>query len=81
MFGMITFSEIYAVPADHSLVLLRHSRRRRTQERGVAHEERDAVGRLVARYESWEDLRGRSSGYRKYDPDGRLLSSSDRLPG
>lgn len=78
---MITFSEIYAVPGDHSLVLLRHSGDAARRKEEWHHEERDAVGRLVARYESWEDAASRSSGYRKYDPAGRLLSASDRLPG
>ncbi len=78
---MITFTQIYAIPREHSLILLRHSGDGDTRPEEWHHEERDAGGRLVARYESWEDLAQRVSGYRKYDPTGRLLTASDRLPG
>jgi hypothetical protein len=79
--AMMTFTQIFAVPREHSLILLKHSGRGAAKREEWLHEERDAAGRLVARYESWEDLSRRSSGYRKYDPGGRLLSASDRLPG
>lgn len=78
---MITFIQIYAIPGEHSLILLRHSGDGARRMEEWHHEERDADGRLVARYESWEDVSRRSSGYRKYDPAGQLLSASDRLPG
>jgi hypothetical protein len=38
------------------------------------------MGRLIAHYESWEDLALQASGYRKLDPQGRLLSASHELP-
>lgn len=78
---MTSFVQIYAIPREHSLVLLRHSDHGDMRQEEWHHEERDADGCLVARYESWEDLSRRISGYRKYDPAGRLLSASDRLPG
>jgi hypothetical protein len=75
---MITFTQIFAVPREHSLTLLKYSGCRAAKREEWLHEERDGAGRLVARYESWEDLS--SSGYRKYDPSGQLLRVSDRLP-
>lgn len=78
---MMTFTHIYAIPRQHSLTLLRHFGDGNQVPEEWLHEERDADGRLVARYESWEDHSRRASGYRKYDSAGRLLSASDRLPG
>lgn len=78
---MITFAQIFAVPREHSLVLLRHSGDGNAPPEEWHHEERDAQGRLVARYESWEDLTRRTSGFRKYDAAGRLVEAGDRLPG
>jgi len=77
---MMTFTQIFAIPDGHSLVLVRHSGDSPRPEEWH-HEERDADGRLVACYESWEDRSRRISGFRKFDPAGRLLSASDRLPG
>jgi hypothetical protein len=77
---MFSFAQIFAVPRDHSLILLAHSGDGCRQPEEWRHEERDAAGRLVARYESWEDLVRRRSGYRKYDTLGRLVASSDNLP-
>jgi hypothetical protein len=76
---MISFCQIFAIPRGHSLVLLKHRVDRRGREEW-RHEERDPMGRLIAYYESWEDLARQASGYRKLDPQGRLLSASHELP-
>jgi len=81
------FEKIFGVADVHRLLAVR-SRSRDGSPSGNywEHEEYDGRGRLVARYESfneWEPLSGRTrSGWRKYDAKGRLLKSSDSFaPG
>ncbi len=69
------FEVVYDVPAAHTLVAVR-SRSRGGLERAEywMHEEYDEGGRLVARYESYEELgaaSARRSGWCKFDPDGQ----------
>jgi hypothetical protein len=79
-----SFEGIFAIDVAHRLVLIR-SRSRAGVVAGQfwTHNEYDAYGRLVARYESFEELnpatRSRRSGWSKYDQDGRLLESRDSL--
>lgn len=77
------FEAIFRVPSTHSLVLVRS----RGQGSPVAavdweHHEHNASGRLVARYESFEqvDAAGeRRSGWQKFAPDGQLLGEGNAL--
>lgn len=76
------FEAIFRVPPAHSLIAVR-SRSRAGMLAGTFwnHEEYDAAGRLVARYESFEESgllgRDRQGGWRKYDPDGRLVAKGE----
>ena len=69
------FEAIFGVAADHRLEQVR-SRSRGGALRGTFwnHEEYDADGRLVARYESFQELDSAAgtsrSGWVKYDADG-----------
>lgn len=76
------FEAVFGVPAAHRLVALR-SRSRGGPAAAISweHEEYDASGARIARYESFEETTaaGRRSGWRKYDPAGRLLASGQGL--
>jgi hypothetical protein len=78
----LNFETIFRVPPSHRLVAVR-SRSRAGIIAGTFwdHEEYDAGGRLVARYESFEEHhpRGeaRRSGWRKYDIVGRLVAEGE----
>ena len=80
------FEAIFQVPPTHRLVAVR-SRSRAGIVAGTFwdHEEYDAGGRLVARYESFEehDPRGgaQRSGWRKYDIVGRLVAEGELPAG
>ena len=75
---MPTFEKAFAVPAGHSLRLVRAATRGEARE--WEHEEYDARGALVAVYESWS--RGDASsaeargGFVKYSPQGWVLRRS-----
>ena len=81
----LNFEAIFRVSAAHRLVQVR-SRSRAGILSGTFwdHEEYDAAGRLVARYQSFEerDPHGgnRRSGWRKYDTIGRLVAEGDLPP-
>ena len=77
------FEVIFQVPATHRLLAVR-SRSRGGLIRGVywEHEEYDAGGRLVARYESFEEISAtgeRQSGWSKFDCAGQLVSKGTDL--
>ena len=78
----LNFEAIFRIPPTHRLIAVR-SRSRAGIVGGTFwdHEEYDALGRLVARYESFEeqDPRGvhRRSGWRKYDILGRLAAEGE----
>ena len=78
----LNFEAIFAVPPSHRLVAVR-SRSRAGIVAGTFwdHEEYDIGGRLIARYESFEEHRSRGearrSGWRKYDIVGRLIAEGD----
>jgi hypothetical protein len=82
----LNFEAIFQVPGTHRLVAVR-SRSRAGIAAGTFwdHEEYDAGGRLVARYESFEehDPRGEASrsGWRKYDIVGRLVAAGELPAG
>ena len=69
------FEAIFGVPPEHRLEQVR-SRSRAGLVRGTAweHEEYDPQGRLVARYESFQEVDAATgtarSGWVKYDADG-----------
>ena len=77
------FEDIFNVPIDHYLLAVR------SRSRGGAvvaefweHEEYDPSGRLLARYESYEEIgpEGLRHGcWRKFDPSGRLVRVGGRL--
>jgi hypothetical protein len=72
------FEAIFGVAADHRLDQVR-SRSRAGLVRGTfwEHEEHDPQGRLVARYESFEEVDAETgavrSGWVKYDADGWIV--------
>jgi hypothetical protein len=81
---MRCFEWTFRVPPYHRLQQVR-SRARAGVVRGVywEHEEYNPAGFLVARYESYEEIAEaapRRSGWRKFDPEGRLLARSEFLP-
>jgi hypothetical protein len=74
------FEAIYRVPATHRLVVVRY-RSRGGLERAEywLHQKYDPAGRLVARYESFDELNTggeRRSGWSKFDHTGHLVHQS-----
>ncbi len=77
------FEDIFNVAADHQLLPVR------SRSRGGAvvaefweHEEYDPSGRLLARYESYEEIGpegSRHGCWRKFDVSGRLVRVGGRL--
>ena len=82
---MKSFEARFEIAAGHRLVLIR-SRIRGGSARGEfwEHEELDARGALVARYESFTEVDpvtgAASSGWYRYDGDGFLIDRHDRIP-
>ena len=78
----LNFEAIFRIPPAHRLIAVR-SRSRAGIMAGTfwEHEEYDALGRLVARYESSEETtphsNARRSGWRKYDVVGRLVAEGE----
>ena len=78
----INFEAVFQVPPTHRLIQVR-SRSRAGIVAGTFwdHEEYDARGLLVARYESFEErsprLGARRAGWRKYDILGRLVAEGE----
>jgi hypothetical protein len=78
----LNFEAIFRIPATHRLIAVR-SRSRAGLVAGTFwdHEEYDALGRLVARYQSFEETNpqsnARRSGWRKYDVVGRLMAEGE----
>jgi hypothetical protein len=78
----LNFEAVLRIPATHRLVAVR-SRSRAGILAGTFwdHEEYDAGGRLIARYESFEETNAcgeyRRSGWRKYDLFGRLVAEGE----
>jgi hypothetical protein len=81
----MNFEAIFGVPPSHRLEQVRSRARAGAVDATFwAHEEYDASGRLVARYESFRESDVRTgalrSGWRKYAPTGVLLETSEALP-
>ena len=78
----LNFEAIFRVPAAHRLVQVR-SRSRAGIVTGTFwdHEEYDELGRLIARYESFDEAsprhETRRAGWRKYDLIGRLVAEGE----
>ena len=78
----LTFEAVFGVPPTHRLLAVR-SRSRAGIVAGTFwdHEEYDGLGRLVARYQSFDERDPQSgmrrSGWRKYDLLGRLVAEGD----
>ncbi len=77
------FEAVFQVPSTHRLLVVR-SRSRGGHVPGVywGHEEYCSAGRLLARYESFEEISAigeRRCGWRKFDTAGRLLCTGDDL--
>ncbi len=83
-FEMARFESIFGMPAGHVLKQTGFRSRRGDQDNSWTHEEFDATGRLVARYESWANTTffgsPVSEGWMKYDPAGVLVASGTELP-
>lgn len=76
----MTFEEIFKIPKAHTLKKVRE--KLKTFDDDWTHEEYDAEGHLIARYESWDSRAPRtehSSGWRKLSVDGTLLEEHDDL--
>ncbi|KTS20464.1 hypothetical protein NS228_09370 [Methylobacterium indicum] len=78
LFQPPVFETIFRTPVDHRLVI-RGSRSRGAPLDGVRwyHDEFDAAGALVARYETYDetDAAGEERcGWRRYDPAGRVAA-------
>lgn len=80
---MATFEEIFGIPRSHVLKTEFYSHAG-GQEEGWTHEEYDAEGRLIARYESWTHTTiygsPTSEGWKKFDLAGALIASGKGLP-
>lgn len=78
----LTFEAVFGVPPTHRLLAVR-SRSRAGIVAGTFwdHEEYDGLGRLVARYQSFDERDPQSgmrrSGWRKYDLLGRLVTEGN----
>ncbi|WP_245447634.1 hypothetical protein [Methylobacterium sp. 17Sr1-1] len=78
LFQPPVFETIFRIPVEHRLVI-RGSRSRGAPTDGVCwyHDEFDAAGTLVARYETYDEIDddGRARcGWRRYDAAGRLVA-------
>ena len=82
----LNFEAVFGVPPMHRLIPVR-SRTRAGVVTGTHwdHEEYDGLGRLVARYQSFEERNpqtgARRSGWRKCDIFGRLVTEGELPPG
>ncbi len=75
---MATFEQIFKIKEGHALKEVRF--RQGNYDDHWEHEERNAEGEFVARYESWDHMPPRQPhkvGWRKFSPDGRLLEEHD----
>jgi hypothetical protein len=77
------FEAVFHIPATHQLVLVR-SRSQGCPLSAICweHDEYDALGRLVARYRSFEQVNpaGKTQrGWRRFDSHGHLVSEEDDL--
>lgn len=78
----LNFEAVFRIPPAHRLIVVR-SRGRAGIVAGTFwdHEEYDAMGRLVARYESFEETNphgdARRTGWRKYNVVGRLVAEGE----
>ncbi len=77
------FEAVFQVPSTHRLLLVR-SRSRGGLDPGVywGHEEYCSAGRLLARYECFEEVSAageRRCGWRKFDETGQLICTGDDL--
>jgi hypothetical protein len=82
---MRSFESLYRVPATHRLVPVRsRSRGGNVPATYWEHEEYDASGRLIARYESYVEsasgVDGGRSGWCKYNARGVLVDRRAGLP-
>jgi hypothetical protein len=82
---MQSFEALYHVPIMHRLIPVRsRSRGGRMPATYWEHEEYDARGRLIARYESYIESRPSEgearSGWRKYSAAGHLIGQDTTLP-
>ncbi|TGD93893.1 hypothetical protein [Methylobacterium nonmethylotrophicum] len=78
LFQPPVFETIFRIPVEHRL-LIRGSRSRGGPRDGVRwyHDEFDGEGRLVARYETYDETDDSGQdrcGWRRYDAAGRLLA-------
>ena len=82
---MESFEALYRVPVTHQLVPVRsRSHGGRTPATYWEHEEYDASGQLIARYESYAQRLSRGglsqNGWCKYDPFGKLIARGSHVP-
>ena len=77
------FETVFQIPATHRLVLVR-SRSQGCPLVAISweHDEYDMLGRLVARYRSFEKVNAggeRQRGWRRFDCHGHMMSEDDDL--
>jgi hypothetical protein len=78
------FEVLFRIPPAHRLIAVR-TRGRGGIVSGVywEHEERDGTGRLIARYESFDEISAtglRRTGWRKFGGDGKLVGAGQIAP-
>ncbi len=82
----LNFEAVFGVPPQHRLIAVR-SKSRAGIVSGTSwdHEEYDVLGRLIARYESFDERNpqtgARRSGWRRYDILGRLVAEGELPAG
>ena len=77
------FEAVFQIPATHRLVLVR-SRSQGCPLSAICweHDEYDTLGRLVARYRSYEQVTPAGDtqrGWRRFDCHGQMMSEEDDL--
>ena len=78
---MARFEDVFMIPKNHTLKLVKQ--KLGYSDEDWTHEEYNAQGQLVARYESWDYLavgRSHKMGWRKLSPDGTVLEAHNDLP-
>jgi hypothetical protein len=81
---MARFEEVFRIPEVHTLKQTYFKSSANGSRDRWMHEEYDAHGALVARYESWMNLTingfAHDDGWKKFSPTGEIVATGDDLP-